>query len=132
MEIIQTLLAVYSVFRAEVRMFDTWLTIATALLVLSLVASYSFCHPMVPLTVAIYGFALFYRNLTSLFEKLRIVDRLARTTAERLTEPPHIFVHETHLVESKSRKAGDTILFIIVGPGAGIWAIIRSIDALVR
>ena len=33
MEIIQSLLAAYRVFRAEVRMFDTWLTIATGVLV---------------------------------------------------------------------------------------------------
>lgn len=113
-------------------MFDEWLTIATSVLALALVLTFTAVHPAIPLIVAVYGFALFYRNLMSLFEKLKIVDRLARTTVEQLKEPPHIFVHETHIVESKSRKAGDTILFIIVGPGAGIWAIARSIYLLAQ
>ncbi len=113
-------------------MFDTWLTIATGVLVLTLVLTFTSLNPAIPLIAAIYGFALFFRNLMSLFEKLKIVDRLARTTVEQLKEPPHIFVHETHIEESKERKAGDTILFIFVGPGAGIWAIARSIYLLAQ
>jgi hypothetical protein len=127
--VLRTLMSYYETFRAEVRMFDTMLQVSAMLMVAALVtALITAINPWVPIAIAGFALAMFYRNFMSLLEKLQIVEKTGASIQKLLGETPPVFIHETKVVDLPERKAGDGLMYA----AAGLCAIAAVIIAIVR